>query len=198
MLFQISVALLFVLIVNTSFAQDSTKKVTIVAGNDNIRVSADNKTLEFSNGDMGNYYLAEGKKKGLKEDYQGAIDDFTLALLFDEKSAEAFYNRGLATYYLGNYESAIEDMTTAISIDSTQENYYSQRGICYSMLSQYTEAKSDFDKALLMNPNSANCNLNMGVLLLSTGNYSDACDYLYKAQGLGSEKAGKAIDEYCK
>ncbi len=181
-----------------AFGQDTIKKIIIAAGNDNIRVVTENKTVEFNNGDMGNYYLAEGKKKGLKEDYQGAIDDFTLALMFDEKSAEAYYNRGLATYYLSNFESAIDDISKAISIDSTRENYYSQRGICYSMLSQYPKAKTDFDIALRMSPNSANCNLNMGVLLLSIESYADACDYLFKAQELGSEKANSAIDQYCK
>ena len=190
--------LLFLSISCFVFAQDSTNKITIFSGKENTRIKIGDTAVDIKHDYMANYYLVEGERKGKNEDYKGAIDDFSLAIIFDLQDAEAFYNRGLSYYYLGDYKSAITDISSAISFDSTKENYFIQRGICYSLQANYPEARIDFAIALRLNPDSPNANLNMGVMFLSTGNYEEACPYLNTAKKLGSEKAGEVINKYCK
>ena len=61
--------------------------------------------------------LKQGNAKLVKEDYQGAIGDFTKAIQLDPNYAIAYNNRGLAKYELGDKKGAIGDYNEAIRIN---------------------------------------------------------------------------------
>lgn len=63
-----------------------------------------------------------GHLKYLQVDFYGAVNDFTEAIMLDNKFAVPLYNRGQIHYRMGRYQQAIDDLTEAIRIDPTFED----------------------------------------------------------------------------
>ncbi len=57
-----------------------------------------------------------GVEKSLKGDYKGAIEDFDQALQLNPNSADAYGNRCVARYRLGDRQGAIEDCQKAAAL----------------------------------------------------------------------------------
>jgi tetratricopeptide (TPR) repeat protein len=55
---------------------------------------------------------------------QGAIDDYTQALLINPADTELYYKRGLAHSCLGNKQAAIDDFKKAASIYLQENNFH--------------------------------------------------------------------------
>ena len=83
------------------------------------------------------------EKKLDAKDYAGAIVDFDKVIEIDTEDADAYNNRGLAKFSLGEsetasgnakkaqrlYKAAIEDITRSIQIDSEDADAYNNRGL---------------------------------------------------------------------
>jgi tetratricopeptide (TPR) repeat protein len=68
------------------------------------------------------------------------------------KTAQEYYNSGLAKEDSQQFESAIEDYNEAIKLDPENADYFNQRGITKDKLKDYKGAIEDFDKAIELNP----------------------------------------------
>ena len=80
-----------------------------------------NKALKLDKSIAEAYYnrgLIKGKDK---EDYKGAIEDFTFALNINPKDIKILLNRGYANLLIGNYDSAIKDYKKVLEIDKDNE-----------------------------------------------------------------------------
>ena len=99
------------------------------------------------------FYMAIEKSK--KEDYYGAISDFTKAIKINPNFPEPYVQRGFAKDKLKDYYGAIADYTKAIEINPNEANFYTTRGISRLFLKDYYEAISDYTKAIDINPNDA-------------------------------------------
>jgi tetratricopeptide (TPR) repeat protein len=62
-------------------------------------------------------YRYRANLKTLKNDYQGAIEDYTKAIEIKSKDTEAYKGRAWAKSYLQDYNGAIEDFNKAIEIN---------------------------------------------------------------------------------
>ncbi|GHT20784.1 hypothetical protein AGMMS4957_08600 [Bacteroidia bacterium] len=118
-------------------------------------------------------YIESGKAKFEREDYKGALDDFTEAIqaqpVDDNWGAwngldNAYYWRGKTQRRLENFESAIADLTNAINascaladyfgdnnrkhIASALSEYYQFRGLMKERLKDYKAAIEDYDKSI--------------------------------------------------
>ena len=96
-------------------------------------------------------YIINGRNKLWKEDFVGAIEDFTKAIELDPKS-ETYKNRGIAKQGLLDYKGSISDFTKAIQINPKDSYLYYSRGNSKYSLKEYEAAIEDFTNAIELNP----------------------------------------------
>jgi tetratricopeptide (TPR) repeat protein len=96
------------------------------------------------------YAFDRGQQRLGKKDYEGAILDYTDAILYFPDFAFAYNARGGARYHVGDLYGAIADYNKAIRLDSNLANrsaIHNNRGEVYFALGQYDWAEADFKEA---------------------------------------------------
>jgi tetratricopeptide (TPR) repeat protein len=89
--------------------------------------------------------LQKGSGQLKNDDYQGAIESFTLSLnLF--RYAVAYLERGVAELLAMDYVSAENDMNEAIKMNPELDKAYFNRGICHFELNEFQAAEEDMKK----------------------------------------------------
>ncbi len=87
-------------------------------------------------------------KRGLARqklgDLEGAINDFTQAIVRYYRNPDYYCNRGLCYQQLGDIKEAIYDFSRAISIKRKYYDAYFYRGICLQSIGSFKKAKKDF------------------------------------------------------
>jgi len=63
------------------------------------------------------------------------------------QDANAYYNKGLSYYNLGEYQRAIQDHDEAIRLDPQYAQAYYYRGVAYGLLGDAAQAERDKAKA---------------------------------------------------
>ncbi|MCS6813821.1 MAG: tetratricopeptide repeat protein [Cyanobacteria bacterium] len=99
--------------------------------------------------------LERGLSKAVIRDWQGAIDDYTLAIRQDPTLVAAYVNRGIAYRQLGQSQQAIADYTQAIRLNPNNAEVFNNRAIAHLSMGQRQMALSDFTTAINLNPNYA-------------------------------------------
>jgi tetratricopeptide (TPR) repeat protein len=66
-----------------------------------------------------------------KKDMQSAIENFTSAIKYDQKTPELFCNRGYSYFMNKDFEKAIKDYEQALVIDPNFVQAYHNRSIAY-------------------------------------------------------------------
>jgi len=84
--------------------------------------------------------------------YNEAIDDFTNALKYDEKSYKASYYRGVVHSVLKEYSHAIDDYTLSLKINPYQSFCLFRRGQAYYHIGDYPQALSDCENSISLEP----------------------------------------------
>jgi uncharacterized caspase-like protein len=140
--------------------------------------------------------LERGIDKANREDFEGAIEDYTQAIQLniayqksneyqnaiadynyteaislDREYALAYYNRGNAYFNLKEYQNAMADYTEAISRNSGYALAYYNRGLVKSDLGDKQGAIADFEKAAELYQKQG-----------KTQNYQDALERVKKLQ----------------
>jgi len=115
----------------------------------------------------GNEWLAKGE-------WDRAIADYDLAIVFDARVAVAFYNRGLARHRKGDLAGALSDYGHAIDLNPRYADAYLNRGSVYAGRGQYDAAIGDFSKAIEINPHDARAWNNRGKALAEQARFAHA------------------------
>lgn len=97
---------------------------------------------------------ARGDNKYNNEDYQGAIEDYNLAIQMEPDYAEAYYDRAWAKKDLGDNQGAITDYNLAIQLQPDYANSYRGRGVAKANLGDNQGAITDYDQAIKLNPDN--------------------------------------------
>jgi tetratricopeptide (TPR) repeat protein len=71
--------------------------------------------------------------------------------------ADAYINKGLSLYYLGNNDEAIECYDKALEINPQNADAYYKKGLSLYYLGNNDEAIECYDKALEINPPIRTC-----------------------------------------
>jgi len=122
------------------------------------------------------YMLRGAAKEQLREDYQGAINDFTRVIKLDSVffSYFAYLRRAIAKKALNDCKGAIEDFTIAIKMNSTSGQFFNTdsttsisdllvgRGTCRQALGNYKEALEDYNESIKLNSKNSNAYLRRG------------------------------------
>lgn len=80
-------------------------------------------------------------------DYQGSVEDYTMAIRVSPKFATAYQNRGSAFANLKRYQEALSDFSKAISLKPDYAEAHRNRGNVYLLLKDMPNACDDWQKA---------------------------------------------------
>ncbi|MGE4118602.1 MAG: tetratricopeptide repeat protein, partial [Candidatus Nitrosocosmicus sp.] len=101
--------------------------------------------------------------------------------------ADAYNNKGLSLYYLGNNQEAIACYDKAIEINPEYDLAYYNKGIVLSVTGNNQEAIACYDKAIEINPQYADAYNNKGLSLYYLGNNQEAIACYDKAIEINPE-----------
>lgn len=179
-------------------AVDSIKNKIIIRDNGNaMEITMGDSSVTISYEFMYEKYLLNGVEKANDGNFESALADFNVALLYITTDPQAYYNKGLAYYYLKQYDMAIENYNVAVELDSNYEEAYGQRGIVKSLSGDPEGAKTDFRKAILIKPEKGLNYYNYGIALLVNDEIDEGCQQMIIALKLGYSDAENVILKYC-
>ena len=98
--------------------------------------------------DQTNENYEKGYAKEQKEDYEGAIIEYSKAINENPSFAKAYNHRGYAKGMLGDYTGELEDCSKAIDLDKNYGYAYYNRGDAKYSLNDSIGACNDYHKAL--------------------------------------------------
>jgi tetratricopeptide (TPR) repeat protein len=119
-------------------------------------------------------YTNRGFEKYIRNDFQGAIEDFTKALALNPGYAAAYNNRGTVYSAEGDLEKAIKEYDKAIDLDPKYAEAYNNRGKAYADKGDYDHAILNFNKTIELNPNYAEAYKNRGNAFDEKGDHDTA------------------------
>ena len=121
-----------------------------------------------------------------KEDYEGAIEDFTQALKHRRKHSNSWFYRGQCFQHLGMYLAALSDYQMSLNCKPKQSNVWCQLGIVMFLLDDNQRADEYLSRAIKINSRHAEALQFRGYVRLLTGKTSIALIDLNKALRINS------------
>src|SRR5688572_15676804 len=85
-------------------------------------------------------YLKSGIEKHTKQDFKGAIKDYTKAINSDKELKDAYFNRGTCELALKDFKAAMADFNKTIELDPKYTKAYYNRASVYASQQQYLES----------------------------------------------------------
>ncbi|NEU84031.1 tetratricopeptide repeat protein [Nostoc sp. UIC 10630] len=83
---------------------------------------------------------------------------------YKDKDADAYNNRGLSRYILGDTKGAINDYNQALRINPNHADAYNNRGLARSTLGDKQGAINDYNQALHIDPNFTQAYINLLII----------------------------------
>ncbi|HEY9748718.1 MAG TPA: tetratricopeptide repeat protein [Allocoleopsis sp.] len=96
---------------------------------------------------MQDAFYQQGIEKAQRNDYQGAIADFSQALQLEPENAIICFGRALAYLATGNLPAALQDASQAIRLNPHYAAAYSLRGTTCQRLGETSAAIANYKKA---------------------------------------------------
>lgn len=94
-------------------------------------------------------YYVRGLIYEVMQDYESAIQDFSVSVRLFKDANGALFERGKVYYLLQEYDKALKDLNLVIKRDkSNNGDYYYYRGLTFKALGNSEKSASDLKKAL--------------------------------------------------
>jgi tetratricopeptide (TPR) repeat protein len=104
-----------------------------------------------------NHHFKNGSAKFQLMDYKGAINDFTQAIILNNKFRDAYYARAISYGVLGKYSEAGADFDKVIQLDPTFIDAYLNRAFYVKeKTGDFNSALSDINKFIDLNKKTNN------------------------------------------
>ncbi len=144
------------------------------------------------------------------ERYDVALMWFNGAVIDNKIYPYAYYNRGMAYFYLGENKKALDDWDKAISLNPKEIDAYIGRAELYLNLNDtknitkkqkqenFAHTIQNLENALKINPNSFEAYFVLGKYHKAQKNKKKACECWQKSSTFGSVDADKMLKKYCK
>jgi tetratricopeptide (TPR) repeat protein len=94
------------------------------------------------------FYLTRANEAYQAHDFDGAIADYSAALVAQPDSADAYLGRGLAYYARDDLDGANQDFTQALTLRPDDATAFCSRGLVQRRLGQPDAARADFRACL--------------------------------------------------
>ncbi len=130
------------------------------------------------------YYYERGRVKRNIGKPGGAAVDFEIAVTFDGKFKEAWFQLGLASYEASRFDDALRALNMTLFIDSKDAEAWHWRGCTLTALGREESAIRSLTQATRMNPESADCFLHLGRANARAGKLQEAVLAFSKAVSL--------------
>ena len=101
-----------------------------------------------------NFYKS-GNKKFDEGDFQGAIDDYSKAILLNPDKSSHYLERADLRFYLKDYQGVIDDYSKLIELNPDESSHYLKRADRRFYLEDYQGAIYDYSKAIDLIPNKS-------------------------------------------
>ncbi len=128
--------------------------------------------------------FAKGNEFSFRKEYERALSFYDAAVKLDPQLAEAYNNRGIVKYELGQFSEAVKDYTQALKLKSNYADALNNRGNAYAVLEQFQNAEKDLRAALKLNDKSASIHNNFGNICFSQNKFNAAVDEYTQALNL--------------
>ena len=118
-----------------------------------------------------------GNELRLRGNFRGAIEEYSEAIRLDPKLVNAYINRGLSYYRLGDRDRAFDDYTTAIRLDPNSQGTsvpYLNRAIVWRERGNTDRAVEDIENSLRLDPKFSLAHNTRGNLHLDRRDYERA------------------------
>lgn len=96
---------------------------------------------------LADIYTDRGLARFELADYQGAMQDFSLAIRLNPQDDRAYYNRGCTCFRHGDYHNAIANFTTSLQLNPANTQAQVNRGIANHQLGYEQAAIQDLQQA---------------------------------------------------
>lgn len=118
------------------------------------------------------------------KDYQGAIEDFSIALEYDSTNFTTYYCRAMAYSEIFKNQEALADYTRSIYLNSNFSYSLINRGFLHMDMGNYASAIEDFNMSLQssqIGQDKAYALNNIGYCLYKLEEFEDAKEYIHKS-----------------
>ena len=132
----------------------------------------------------------------------GALFNWSLVIIIDPNSHDAYYSRAIVKDELYTWKAALKDYDKAIEIAPDFINAYLNRGATKDDNGDYDGALLDYEKVLsfknLRIEDKQKAYSNSGNTYLHLKQKEKACEYWKKASEIGDKYSEERLKEYCK
>jgi tetratricopeptide (TPR) repeat protein len=142
-------------------------------------------------------YLERAQQRYESKFYEGAHDDYSMALHIDSTNVEIWLARGLTREKLKNFKGAFSDYTKAIDLKEDYSKAWLNRGNVLTKLERYDDAIEDYTVAILYRPDYEIAYYNRAMAKAKLKKNGEACTDLTQAEKLGMKVDGKVKSKIC-
>jgi tetratricopeptide (TPR) repeat protein len=107
-------------------------------------------------------FVGAANTKIQKNDYSGAIEDYSKAISLEDNNAKSYLSRGSLYHRTRDLGKAESDFDRAISLNSNMAEAYNNRSHVRFDQGKYDDALKDAEQAIALNPSLAEAYLNRG------------------------------------
>ena len=127
-------------------------------------------------------YLTRAERKIRRNDFNGALAEYAVAIGIAPKSEDAHYGRALLYYSLGKYNDAVADLDVVVQQAPKVAHVYLTRGNAHAEMGHTAAAMADYDKAIQSARNTADDDWIRAKVYYQQGNYSSAATLFARAK----------------
>jgi tetratricopeptide (TPR) repeat protein len=142
-------------------------------------------------------YLERAQQRYESKFYEGAHDDYSMALDIDSSNVEIWLARGLTREKLKNFKGAFSDYTKAIDLKADYVKAWLNRGNVLMKLDRYEDAIEDYTVAILYRPDYEIAYYNRAMAKAKLKKNDEACVDISQAESLGMNVDGKVKSKVC-
>jgi tetratricopeptide (TPR) repeat protein len=111
-----------------------------------------------------NHYYLRGYSKFNLKDYEGAMEDYDVAIQLEPDNFDALFSRGILFEKLKDFENAINDFTKCISLNGSSSKAFFNRAYNKSLNQDFNGAVEDYSKSISLSPQNQNAYFNRGMI----------------------------------
>ena len=142
-------------------------------------------------------YKQRGFYRMNNEDLEGALADFSQALILEENDIETLYYRGKVYAKLKEWKAAESDFSKAIEFDPQNPELFLSRGQSRYQAEAFEEALADFTIFVSLDPENPSSYYHRGIAYQRLKKPDLACADLAKASELGMDQAKAVWEKIC-